>query len=129
MVKIKEIMTKNPVKVDAHKTVREAINIMSEKKIGSLLVYMDNKIVGILEESDIITNLLVKDLNPYVVKVETVMSVPFIIHEDNTDNEASDMMFLHKVRHLAVSVNGKIGGVLSMQDLLRPVYSGRSFWT
>jgi len=128
MVKIKEIMTKNPVTVEANKTVREAINIMSEKKIGSLLVYKDNEIVGILEENDIITNVLFKDLNPYVVKVESVMSVPFVIQEDKTDNEASDMMYQHKVRHLAVSVNGKIEGIVSMQDLLRPVYTGRSIW-
>lgn len=129
MVKVKEIMTKNPVKVDASKTVREAINIMTEKKIGSLLVYKENEIIGILEESDIIKNVLVRDLNPYVVKVETVMSVPFVIQEDKTDNEASDMMFLHRVRHLAVTENGKIAGIVSMQDLLRPVYTGRSFWT
>jgi CBS domain-containing protein len=129
MVKVKEIMTKNPVKVDANKTVREAINIMAEKKIGSLLVYKENEIVGILEESDIIKNVLVKDLNPYVVNVETVMSVPFVIGEDKSDNDASDLMFRHKVRHLAVSVNGKVGGIVSMQDLLRPVYTGRSFWT
>jgi CBS domain-containing protein len=129
MVKVKEIMTKNPVKVDANKTVREAINIMSEKKIGSLLVYKDHEIVGILEENDIIKNVLVKDLNPYIVKVESVMSVPFVIHEEKGDNEASDLMFQHKVRHLAVSCNGKIGGVVSMQDLLRPVYTGRSLWT
>ena len=129
MVKVKEIMTKNPVKVDANKTVREAINIMTEKKIGSLLVYKENEIVGILEESDIIKNVLVRDLNPYVVKVETVMSVPFVIQENQTDNEASDMMFQRRVRHLAVSENGKIAGIISMQDLLRPIYAGRSFWT
>jgi len=129
MVKVKEIMTRNPVKVDGNKTIREAINIMAEKKIGSLLVYKDNDIVGILEESDIIKNVLARDLNPYVVKVETVMSIPFVIHEDNTDNEASDMMYEHSVRHLAVSCGTKIGGILSMQDLLRPVYTGRSFWT
>lgn len=129
MVKVKEIMTINPVKVDANKTVREAVNIMAEKKIGSLLVFKDNEILGILEENDILAKLLAKDLNPYVVKVESLMSVPFIIDEDKTDNEASDMMFQHRVRHLAVSVNGKIGGIVSMQDLLRPIYSGRSFWT
>ena len=129
MVKVKQIMTKNPVKVDAQKTVREAVNIMTEKKLGSLLVCKGNEIVGILEESDIIRNVLEKDLNPYVVKVEAVMSVPFVIDEEKTDDEASDMMFQRKVRHLAVSVDSKIGGIVSMQDLIRPVYTGRSFWT
>jgi CBS domain-containing protein len=129
MVKVKDIMTKNPVKIDATKTIREAVNLMAEKKIGSLLVYKGTEIVGILEESDIIKNLLAKDLNTYVVKVEAVMSVPFVIDEQKTDNDASDMMFKHKVRHLAVSIDSRVGGIISMQDLLRPVYTGRSFWT
>ncbi|MHB8483034.1 MAG: CBS domain-containing protein [Nitrospiria bacterium] len=128
MVKIKEIMTRNPVKVDASKTVREAINIMAEKKIGSLIVCKGDEIVGILEEGDVVRNVLAKDLNPYVTKVEEVMSVPFIINEDRSDDEASDMMVERHVRHLAVSEDSKIIGLISMYDLIRPVYLGKSFW-
>ena len=128
MVKIKQIMTKNPVKVDANKTVREAINIMSEKKIGSLLVYKGTEVVGILEEGNIIRNLLARDLNPYVVKVEQIMSVPFIIDEEKSDDEASDMMYKNRTRHLAVISGERITGIVSMQDLIRPVYTGRSIW-
>jgi CBS domain-containing protein len=131
MVKLKQIMTKDPVKIDAGKTIREAINLMVEKKLGSVMVFKEKsgEIVGILEESDIIRNVLAKDLNPYVVKVEQVMSVPFVIDEEKSDDEASDLMSQKKVRHLAVSSHSKIIGIVSMQDLIRPVYSGKSFWT
>ncbi len=129
MVKVKEIMTKNIVIVEANSVVREAIRIMSENKLGSLLVRKGKEIVGILEEADIVNNILVKDLNLYVVKVEAVMSIPFVIDEERTDNDASDMMFQNKVRHLVVSDGKRIVGVLSMADLLRPVYAGKSFWT
>ena len=129
MVKVKEIMTKNLVIVEANSVVREAIRIMSEKKLGSLLVRKGEEIFGILEEADIVNNILAKDLNLYVVKVETVMSIPFVIDEERTDNDASDMMFQNKVRHLVVSDGKRIVGVLSMADLLRPVYAGKSFWT
>jgi len=63
MVNVKEIMTKNPVAVDANTIVREAIQIMSEKKLGSVLVRQGKDIVGILEESAIVQNVLAKDLN------------------------------------------------------------------
>ena len=129
MVKVKNIMTRNPVKVDAGKTVREAINIMAEKKIGSLIVCKGEEIVGILEEGDVVRNVLAKDLNPYVTKVVQVMSVPLVINEDRSDDEASEMMMEHRVRHLAVSEDSKIIGLISMYDLIRPVYSGKSFWT
>jgi CBS domain-containing protein len=129
MLKVKEIMTKNLVIVDAITVVREAIQIMSEKKLGSVLIRKEREIIGILEESDIVKNILAKDLNLYIVKVETVMSIPFVIDEERTDDEASDMMCQNNVRHLVVSDGKKIVGILSMVDLLRPVYAGKSFWT
>ena len=128
MVKVKEIMTRNPVKIEAGKTVREAINMMTQKKLGSLLVIQDEEIRGILEEADIIRNVLARDLNFYVTKVADVMSAPVVIDEQKSDDEASDLMNHHHVRHLVVTSGSGISGVLSMQDLIRPVYTGKSFW-
>ena len=129
MIKIKQIMTKNPVKVEAQKTVREVINLMSEKTLGCLLICKGDNIVGMIEEADIIRKVLGKDLNPYVTKAEEVMSVPLVIDQEKTDNEASDMMFQNHVRHLAVTEDSKIIGIVSMYDLIRPVYGGKTFWT
>lgn len=129
MLKVKDIMTINPIKVDADETVRDAVRLMSEKKIGSIIVMKGDEIVGILEEGDIVRNLLCKDLNVYVTKIGEVMSVPFIISEEKSDDEASEMMVKYRVRHLAVSSDSKIIGILSMYDLIRPIYTGRSFWT
>lgn len=128
MVKVREIMTRNPVKIEAGKTVREAINLMTQKKLGSLLVCQGEEITGILEEADIIRNVLARDLNFYVTKVGEVMSDPIAIDDERSDDEASDMMNLHHVRHLVVTSGSRISGILSMLDLIRPIYSGRSFW-
>ncbi len=128
MVKVKDIMTSHPIKIDANKTVREAINIMVEKRIGSLMVFKRDEIVGLLEEGDIIRNVLARDLNAYVTTVEQVMSAPSIIREEKSNNDASDMMIEHHVRHLAVLENSKITGIVSMYDLLRPVYMEKSYW-
>ncbi|MHB8481191.1 MAG: CBS domain-containing protein [Nitrospiria bacterium] len=128
MVKVKEIMTRNPVKIEADKTVCEASNLMAKTKLGSLMVCKGEEVIGILEEADIIRNVLAKDLNPDETKVKDVMSVPFIIDEERSDDEASDMMNQNHVRHLAVSSNSQIAGIISMLDLIRPVYSGKSFW-
>ena len=128
MQKVKEIMTTNPVRVEASQTVREAVKIMTEKKIGSIVVYKGDEIVGILEEGDIVKNVLCQDLNPYVTKVEDVMSILHTINEDKMDDEASQMMMEHRVRHITVSENSKVVGVISMFDLMRPIYTGKTFW-
>jgi CBS domain-containing protein len=129
MLKVKDIMTINPLMVDADQTVREAVRLMSEKKIGSIIVTKGDDIVGILEEGDIVRNVLCKDLNVYVTKIGEVMSIPFIINEESSDDAASEMMVKFRVRHLAVSSDSKIIGIVSMYDLMRPIYTGRSFWT
>ncbi|MFI5305212.1 MAG: CBS domain-containing protein [Nitrospiria bacterium] len=67
--------------------------------------------------------MLAKDLNPYVATVESVMSIPFGVEEDKSDNEASDMMSRNKIRHLFVSYGSEIIGIVSTQDLLRTVYA------
>ena len=128
MVKVKEIMTRNPLKIEAEKTVHEASTLMARTKLGSLLVCKEGEIIGILEEADIIRNVLGKDLNPDITKVKAVMSIPFIIDEERSDDEASDMMSHNHVRHLAVSSKSKIAGIISMFDLIRPVYLGKTFW-
>jgi CBS domain-containing protein len=126
---VKEIMTTNPVRVEASQTVREAVKIMTEKTIGSIFVYKKGEIVGILEEGDILKKVLCKDLNPYVTKVEEVMSPLHTINEDKMDDEAGQMMIERGVRHITVSENSKVVGVISMFDLMRPIYTRKSFGT
>lgn len=128
MIKVKEIMSRNLVEVEAGQTVREAISIMTEKNLGSLLIRKGKELVGILEDSDILKNVLAKDLNPYVATVESVMSIPFLIDGEKSDNDASDLMNKQKVRRLLVSDGSDIIGIVTMKDLIRPLYSGRSFW-
>jgi len=129
MQKVREIMSTNPVSVQSSQTVREAVKIMTEMEIGSIVVNHEKEIVGILEEGDIIRNVLCKDLNPYVTKVEDVMSNLHTINEDKMDDDASQMMMEHRVRHITVSENSKVIGVISMFDLMRPTYTGKPFRT
>lgn len=128
MIKVKEIMSKNLVEIEGGQTVREAISIMTENDLGSLLIRKGKELVGILEDSDILKNVLAKDLNPYVATVESVMSIPFLIDGEKSDNDASDLMNKQKVRRLLVSDGSEIVGIITMRDLIRPVYSGKSFW-
>jgi len=127
-MKIKEIMTRSPVTIEADRTIRDASIIMAQMKLGCLMVSRGKEIVGILEESNIIRNGLAEDLNPFNTRIAQVMSAPWIIDEECSDDEASQMMGQYHVRHLAVTSKTKIAGIISMLDLIRPIYSGKSFW-
>lgn len=53
-MKVKEVMTKNPVTVTPDTPFEEALRIGQEKKVGSLPVVEDGKLIGITTESDIV---------------------------------------------------------------------------
>tara|TARA_B100001115_G_C15747478_1_gene365244 strand:+ start:638 stop:835 length:198 start_codon:yes stop_codon:yes gene_type:complete len=43
LLKVKDVMTKNPIKVEKNTLATKALSIMNEKKITSLCVYNQNK--------------------------------------------------------------------------------------
>jgi len=57
-VKLKEIMTKDPIAIDADKTIDDAVVIMLRQRISSLPVMEGRRLVGIITESDIFKTLV-----------------------------------------------------------------------
>lgn len=57
-VTVKEALVKNPISVDPELPIEEAAQIMHEKKIGSLLVTQDDRLVGILTQTDVIASVV-----------------------------------------------------------------------
>ena len=53
-ITIKEIMTEHVITISPEATVKEAARVMIDKKIGCLPVVEDEKLIGILTETDIL---------------------------------------------------------------------------
>ena len=58
---IKDIMTKNPITIEAESTVMEAERVLSLNKIGRLIVVDNGDIVGILTDGDLMNNDNIKE--------------------------------------------------------------------
>ena len=115
-------MTKNLVKVQAGTSVDKAAKLMTEWRVGSVLVEENGRLVGIVTEPDIVRKVVGEGRQPFFVKIESIMSRPVIgIDERRPITEAADLMEQHGTRHLAVTKSGTIIGVLSVRDLLQPV--------
>ncbi|MHB1927194.1 MAG: CBS domain-containing protein [Leptospirillum sp.] len=126
MVSVKKVMTKNPLLVETTTTVREVVEIMKTKKVGSLLVNQGDKTVGIITETDIVRRVIGEDRVPYVTAVSQVMSAPVLsIQEDASIYDAQDMMDKHHIRHLLVMRDEDVVGLISIRDLIHPAYVGR----
>lgn len=57
-IKVKDIMTQNPITISPDSTIEKAAILMHDRKIGGLPVVEDNKLVGIITEQDIFEALI-----------------------------------------------------------------------
>jgi CBS domain-containing protein len=122
MVTVREIMKHDLVTLPYGSSVVDAARTMREKRIGSILIRMDHRIVGIVTEPDIVREVVGAGRTPEFILVQDIMSFPIIsIEERGSLTDAADMMERHGTRHLAVTKSGAIVGVVSVRDLLHPV--------
>lgn len=120
---VRQLMTRDVVKVPLPTTVKEAAALMKKNGVGSLLVSDGKNAIGIVTETDIVHKIVAQDLSPGISKVESTMSYPLLsIEAEHRVEEAAEMMVRNGIRHLAVTEKGQVVGIISMRDLLRPFY-------
>jgi signal-transduction protein with cAMP-binding, CBS, and nucleotidyltransferase domain len=108
--------------IASERTVLEAAQTMAEKQIGSLLVIEAGEIIGILTETDLVRKVITSHLPAGGTSVKAVMNHPLIqIDINDTVRDASRLMAEHRVRHLAVTEEHKVVGLLSLRDLVKMV--------
>jgi len=110
----------SPVKsIDSELTVQEAAQQMHATNVGSVLVRIYDKYVGILTETDLSRKIVAKGLNPEKTMVSSVMTKPILSMDRYMPViEAEKFMKEKNIRHLAVTEEDKIVGILSVKDLV-----------
>jgi len=115
------MMSRRVLSVDVSAPVVEAARMLRDCKIGCLLVSgEDGDYVGIVSETDLVRKVVATERDPSRVRVSEVMTAPIITIEiDRSAHDASDLMAERGIRHLAITEDGRIRGMLSVRDLLR----------
>lgn len=121
MPAVKDIMTKEVVTIEAHQSVFEAAQLMSEKAVGCLIVIVKGFPVGIITERDMVKRVVAKR-SPIDQKVTEVMTKTLITVEPETSlKEAARVMSTNNVRRLPVLKNNKLVGIVVATDFVRNV--------
>ncbi len=104
-------------------TIKGAVDVMSEKDIGSILIKQEEHYIGIITETDMVKKVMAKGLDSNTTLVDDVMSFPvYTIDEGETLETANERMGEQKIRHLLVTSQEKYVGILSVRNLLDAVY-------
>ena len=105
--------------IDEEATVMVAAKIMSEQRIGSLVVGRREKVVGIFTERDVLNRVVALHLDPLETIVKDVMTTPVACCQPTTKlAECRSVMTEKRIRHLPVVKDNMLLGMISSGDIL-----------
>jgi signal-transduction protein with cAMP-binding, CBS, and nucleotidyltransferase domain len=117
MDEVRFYMTTEITSVDSRATATEAAQTMFDTRQGSVLIEKNGKYIGIVTEGDISKRVIAQIKKPIEVQVEAIMSQPLISIESNQLMATAFLtMEQNGIRHIAVSENNKITGMLSIRN-------------
>lgn len=126
-LKISDIVKIGKIAITPEQTVQQAAQLMTEKRVSSLIVEQSQKLVGIITDRDLRSRLLAKNL-PSSTQVQHVMTpTPHTINTQAYLFEAVQLMSRHNVHHLPVMQGNNCVGMVTTTDIIRtqqdhPVY-------
>lgn len=109
------------VKLDAAKTIEDAIRTFHAEKVCSVLVTENGAVAGIFTESDIVRCHVDKSGVPFSsIKLGDIM-VRNLLTVDSTDDLCLIMTLMveKNIRHIPVREQGEIVGMFSMRDIIK----------
>jgi CBS domain-containing protein len=119
-LKVRDVMVKEIITVDENSSVKEAVDIMNEFQIGSLIVLEKGKAKGIVTERDFLRRVIAEAKDVMNTKVREIMTTPLVVVEPSTDlEEAVKLMFQKKIKKLAVVDANKLVGIVTLTDIAR----------
>jgi signal-transduction protein with cAMP-binding, CBS, and nucleotidyltransferase domain len=116
------LMRRDIETIDREATLITVAKRMAEKRIGALMVTQAGEMMGIVTERDLLQKGLAHNEDPAQVRVGSVMTHTLIdIDINRTVHDASDLMAEKNIRHLPVTENRTIVGIVSVRDLVRMI--------
>ena len=104
---------------DKSVSVTKIVQIMGEKRIGSVVILSEGKPMGIFTERDLLTTLMSKS-KPLSIPVGDVTSTPLMVTDmDVNVFEAANIMTANKIKRLPlVDENDELKGIITARDLV-----------
>jgi signal-transduction protein with cAMP-binding, CBS, and nucleotidyltransferase domain len=117
-VLVKDLMSTGVNVFENESTVDKVVQAMSDCDVDYVIVVQSRKPTGIITERDVIVRMLTQGLDPKVVMARAIYTNPLVtIEETATVEEAAKLMKEWNIKHLPVTHEGRIEGMLNYLDI------------
>lgn len=103
-------------------TVIEALQVMSDKNVGAIMVMDGDRLVGIFSERDYARKGIIQGRKAKSTPLTDVMIHDVITVTPDMDIDDCMQLFINKfIRHLPVVDSGRVVGMLSIGDIVNAI--------
>ena len=103
-------------------SVFDAIKLMADRGVGSLLVMDGDELKGIVTERDYARKVIIKGRSSESTPVADIMTTDLVTASlTQSVNDCMTLMSERRIRHLPVLVDGKVAGMISIGDLVQAI--------
>ncbi len=111
-----------------HETAYKALQLMSEKNLGCLLVIEKGKVVGMFTERDYSRKVILKGKSSKTTSVSELMTKEVLCVDPGTPVEDCMALMTEKcVRHLPVMEAKQLVGVVTVGDVVKQLIADQKF--
>jgi len=114
---VEEVMNRNVVVAKPTVTLREAAKVMGDMNMGSLVIFEEGKILGIVTSTDVL-KAIGEGKDPDKTLVQDIMTRDVItVQADDDLEKAVEIMIENKIKRLPVLKSGKLVGIITVSDI------------
>ena len=118
-LKIDDFMSQKIISLDESASAIDAIKLMVNEKVGSIIVNRHGKPHSIFTDGDLLLHFFTKE-RTLSDPIQNVVSTPLkTIHADTTIHKTAYIMSEEKVKRLPIVKDDKLIGIITARDLIR----------
>jgi CBS domain-containing protein len=109
-------------------SVFDALKLMAEHNLGSVMVMDGDQIAGIMSERDYARKVILYSKTSKDTLVSEIMTPAVLyVRPEQRMEDCMALMDSKRVRHLPVIEDGRLVGMVSMRDVVRQIVDERDF--
>ncbi|HXR82794.1 MAG TPA: CBS domain-containing protein [Hanamia sp.] len=110
----------NAISVFPNTSVLDALRVMADNNIGSVVVKEDEKFLGIVTERDYSRKVILKGKNSTDTHVSEIMTTDFPdLKPSDSVEHCMELMTKNNIRYLPVFDEKKLAGIISISDVVK----------
>ena len=117
-VLVRDIMNSPVISASPQDTIKDIATKMKEERIGSIVIMENEKAVGIITDWDIVSNAVINDVKPTMVKASDIMQNLHTIEGEEGITEAARILRQHNIKRLGVVYKNRLVGIISASDVI-----------